>query len=180
MKIWYTARKKFTADDESWHGYIQWAKLRQINEELITLDVGLCEPIIEINLEKEGSYKLVALSENSYFTYCYNNLDFVLSNIVNLAECNILAVICNPSQECRNYSINNFVFTGYDLTDQSNVTSSLTNCGGFEDVFNNNLLNTHGLLDDYPMASKIIDLLIETHSEEYHADTNIWAIWKMI
>lgn len=179
MEIWYTSRKKFTVNEEAWSGYVQWSNFNQVSEELITLDTNLCDPIIEIDLEDEESYKVAALSENSYFTYCYKNLDFVLSNTVNLSECNILAVAYNPLKECSGYPINNFVFIGYDLMDQSNDTSSLTNCGGFEDVFNNNLLNKHGLINDFATASKINTLLIETHPEEYHADTNIWAVWKM-
>lgn len=176
MEIWYTARKRFTIDNESWPDYIDWAKLYTVNKELITLDFSLCEPTIKVNFESGTFNKVAVVSKNLYFTYCYNDLDFVVANTSNTLNYNILAVAFNPLKECSGYLINNFVFIGYDLMDQSNDTSSLTNCGGFEDVFNYNLLNKHGLISDFATASKINTLLIETHPEEYHADTNIWAI----
>lgn len=179
MEIWYTARKKFTCDSENWLDYLKWAKLYTVGKELITLDFGLCEPVIKTDFESESFNEVAVVSENSYFTYCFNSLDFVLSNTASLSEYNILAVVYNPSTECSDYNINNFVFVGYDLMDQSNDTSSLTNCGGFEDVFDNNLLNAYGLINDFATALKINTLLIEAHPEEYHADTNVWAIWKM-
>ena len=176
MEIWYTARKKFTIDDEGWLGYMDWAKLHTVSKELITLDFSLCEPIIEVDFESENVYNVAVVSKSLYFTYCYNSLDFVVVNTLNITDCNILAVACNPLNECRNHPINNFVFVGYDLLDQSNDTSSLTNCGGFEDVFDNDLLNAHGLIDNFATASTLRDRLIEMHPEDHHADTSIWAI----
>lgn len=72
-----------------------------------------------------------------------------------------------------------FKFLGYDLIEEGSGVSALTNCGGFSAAFENNMLNSVGLLPTYAQA-KIVQKSLHLHyPDEIHAFCDMWAIWRM-
>ncbi len=178
MGIAYTARNKFDPSfGDTWKKYIDWCKLTQV-EELISLDAGLCETAFKADLELTETWNNSFELNSEYFGHIYKNIDYVLSQIKDKTEFNLLAVTFEPLEECEHFKLDNFEFIGYDLLDQSHSTSALTNCGGFEETFDNSELNKNGLLDTYERAVEIKKKLLINNEEEYHADTNLWAVWR--
>ena len=57
-------------------------------------------------------------------------------------------------------------------------TSSLTNCGGFDETFLPSDLNDKALIDDFTKAYNIKKRLLENNPEEHNADTNVIAVWR--
>jgi hypothetical protein len=177
MEIWYTSRSKFTPEHFSWSGYIEWSGLKQVTEELITLDTNLCESSFAPDLEDKNTYDTGITTPNGYFAYCYKNIGYVLANTPLNPPFNLLAVTLNPETECQSYTLEGFRFIGYDLIDLSNDTSSVTNCGGFDGVFSSDVLNTNGLIKDLDTSNRLAQLIYKNNPDEYHADTNVWGVW---
>jgi hypothetical protein len=83
MEIGYTSRNIFGPD---YQDGTSWVKYRETNnpfhiKELITLDAMLGEPNFEPDFEKAETYDVDVTSDNLFFTYCYRDLNYVLSNV---------------------------------------------------------------------------------------------------
>ena len=74
--------------------------------------------------------------------------------------------------------LEDYEFLGYDLLDHDFYISALTNCGGFNETFSANDLNENGLIGDYTKAYTIQKRLLKNNPDDYHADTNVIAIWR--
>jgi len=178
MEIAYTARNKFNPTfGDSWTKYIEWCKLKQL-EELISLDAVLCETSFVADLKSTETWENAFDLNSAYFADIYKSISYILSKVGTKTEFNLLAVAFEPNEECGDLKLDNFKFIGYDLLDQDHSTSALTNCGGFEETFNNSELNKNGLIDTYERAVEIKRNLLINNEEEYHADTNLWAVWR--
>ena len=140
----------------------------------------MCEPSFEPDLNDAYTYEIGLTTENGYFANCYRNIDYVKNNTPASWQSNILAVLPKPELDCSAIKIDGFEFIGYDLLDQSNDTSAITNCGGFDNIFSTDILNKHGLINDFATAIQLRETLFEKHPEEYHADSNVWAVWKAV
>jgi hypothetical protein len=55
---------------------------------------------------------------------------------------------------------------------------SLTNCGGFPDVFDGGEISPVGLLTDHSRALEVREELRALHPEEPHANCHAWAIFR--
>lgn len=181
MICYYTARgtfdKDYNGDVMSWEKYIQWSKLSHLTE-LVSVDGMLNECLVEPNRDNEDTWDHMVIAENLYETGFYKTLDYVLQHMEKRARFNLLAVVIEPEQECKNVSLDNFDFVGYDLLDKDYSISALSNCGGFEETFSPADLNNFGLIDKYENAYDIKRRLLENNPEEHHADTNVIAIWR--
>src|SRR6478672_8839663 len=117
MQFYYTARKPFNPSAEnkimSWRSYVEWSKIYHLKE-LVSLDNMLCELAMEVNYESEEVYNYM-LVENGYATDLFNSLEFVLSKVENKSHFNLLTIIKEPAQECRNIVLDGFEFKGYEL-----------------------------------------------------------------
>lgn len=105
-------------------------------------------------------------------------LEFVLQNTKQVKRFNLLAVVKNPTIDCKDYFVEDFEFLGYDLLDLHYEISTLSNCGGFDETFLPNELNKFGLIDDYEKAFHIKGLLSKNNPQEHHAATNVMGIWR--
>lgn len=171
------SRHRLNSENSGWNNYVQWSKLSHVKE-IITLDTNLADVTFSPDMEIETTYQYAVTIQNGYFTYCYNDLDYVLSNNKESVNYHVLAVVLNPTKNCEKINLKNFSFIGYDLLDQSNDTSALTNCGGLNNAFSPSDLNEFGLINEFDKAYAINKKLFDEKPEEYHADTNMWALWR--
>jgi hypothetical protein len=179
MIFWYTARNffnQFYDDPMNWQSYKEWSRLLHLKE-LISLDDMLCELAFEIDRESEELYKYYIV-DDYYGTDLFNSLDYVLSHVTGKKNFNLLTVVKEPGQECRNIELEGFEFVGYDLLDHEYEISALSNCGGFDEIFLPTDLNEFGLLNDYDKAVDVQRRLVENNPEEHQAYCNLFALWR--
>ncbi|SIT59764.1 conserved hypothetical protein [Mesorhizobium prunaredense] len=175
MQRLYIANEKFDpVNGTGWTEYILWSGLTQLTE-VVTLDGMLCPVALA---ETKDSYWPHIVNED-YMLDFFVDLDFLLSELADPSDLNVLGVIRRPSVDVRALDWNGFTFLGYDLLDQDVSISALTNCGGFPDVFANTELSDVGLIPDFDRAVEIRDLLRRMHPSEHHADCDLWAMFRL-
>ena len=118
------------------------------------------------------------MTDDAYETGFFTSLDYVLHKAITKDRFNLLAVIIEPTQDCKTFTIDGFEFVGYDLLDKDYSVSALTNCGGFDETFLPDDLNKVGLIDNYSMAYEIKKRLFDNNPGEHHADTYVVAVWR--
>ena len=182
MVFWYTARKAYSRNDNEdgmlWDKYIEWSKLTHLTE-LVSLDGMLNEMLVESAYNNVDDWNFIVV-DDQYQTGFFTSLEYVLQNTKIRDRFNLLAVVKEPVQDCKNINIqpDNFEFAGYDLLDKDYSISALTNCGGFDETFLPGDLNKYGLIDDYEKAFDIRKRLFENNPQEHHAQCNVIAVWR--
>lgn len=176
--IWYSAVMPFTpsTDQEAWLKYIEWSKLSHLKE-VVGMDSSLNEPAFLPDFDDPETYN-IGITVETFFTYCYRDIEYVIQHASAKSRFNLLAVYLNPTKEVSSLPLAEFEFVGYELLDQNHQTSALTNCGGFDETFLPDDLNVFGLISSHAKATDIQSRLKENNPMEHHADTNVWAIWR--
>jgi hypothetical protein len=172
----FIATERFSpADGEKWRKYFEWAKIPQLTE-IVGLDSMLCPRIATELSDEDWNHVVCEDFRLDYFLH----LDYLKQRTEGISRKNILGlyrnsethIVAPPAPE-------RFCFVGYDLIEEQTQISALTNCGGFPDVFQNHELNRFGLIEDFERASEVRYQLLERHSEEPHADCELYAIWRL-
>lgn len=180
MKFLYTARgtydRTYDEDGMSWDKYIEWSKLTHLTE-LVSLDGMLNEILVEPDYDNADDWNFIHI-DGQYQTGFFTAPDYVFKRVKKKDKFNLLAVVFEPDQDCKDVKINDYEFVGYDLLDQDFSISALTNCGGFDETFLPTDLNDKGLVDDFAKAYDIKKRLLENHPDEHHTDTNVIAVWR--
>lgn len=180
MTFLYTATRRYDKTYEEngffWDNYIEWSKLTQLTE-VVSLDGFLNPKIIEPSYNNTEYWNFIYITGNRK-TGFFTTLDYVLRNIELKEQFNLLAVIVEPTQDCRTVELSDFEFVGYDLLDKEYGTSALTNLGGLNETFLTSDQNQFGLIDDYEKAYHVKSALWKNNPEVYHADTNVIAVWR--
>jgi len=174
VEPWYTAVETFDSTwGDKWTGYIEWSELSQLKE-VISLDSSLCPSVIDPLKRKDWKHNV---HEDGLIDF-FHDLDYLLKRVAGRGQLNILAAVLNPSQECATaFDDARFEFKGYDLIGLG--MSALTNCGGYPLAFDNAELSSSGLILDFQRASQVASALRQHHPDDHHADSDIWALWKM-
>lgn len=172
-EVWYIAVEKFGPGHKAWEGYVQWANLPQLRE-LVCLDVLLCPNVIRELSDEDWDY--VTLDDDS--AMFFRDRRYLTSRVSEISNKQILAVVKEPSSDQSTRLVDDFEFAGYDLAESGGV-SALTNCGGYPESFDNGELNEFGLLPAYPRARQVQQALYQNNPSDDHADTDLWAIWRL-
>lgn len=173
-ELWFIAVETFGPSHEGWEKYIQWSKLTQLKE-VVGLDCSLCPAVIRELSEEDWDH---VVAEN--FLICYfRDREYLTSRTRDVADKHILGVVLEPDTDEESRLVSNGKFLGYDLIERQTNISALTNCQGFPESFDNRELNEFGLLPDYLRARQIQRALLTNNPEEPHANTDLWAIWKL-
>jgi len=175
MQRLYIAIEKFgPSDSVRWKSYVEWSGLTQLHE-LVTLDSMLCPRVPK---EMKDSYWSHVVNEDFMLDF-FVDLDFLLSELDDTRDLNILGVIRGPSEDVGSFSWPGFTFLGYDLMDKDVGNSALTNCGGFPEAFANSELSSVGLIPDFERAVEVQGALRGNYyPREHHADCDLWAIFR--
>ena len=162
--------------DKSWKPYLEWSKLSHLTE-LVSLDGMLNEMLVEPDYDNGDDWNFIHV-DGKWQTSFFTTADYVLKTLKPQDKFNLLTVVLEPDQECKDVKIDGYEFVGYDLLDKEYGNSALTNCGGFDESFLPSDLNDKGLIDHVTKAYDIKKRLLENNPEEHHADTNVIAIWR--
>ncbi len=174
--IWYTATERFDASSgDEWARYVAWANLPQLKE---------CVSLDGIHRVRELAHLTDADWEHNvqrdYCTSYFWDLDYLLQRFEHRRnEVNILAITLDPPFEVRELRLDpRFVFQGYDLIDQYQI-SAISNCIGFDEAFQRSDVSPVALFDTYDFARQAQWRLQERYPDEHHAYCDVWGIWKM-
>lgn len=160
----------------AWEKYLKWSRLTHLTE-LVSLDGALHEVLVEPDRQNEDDWNYIHVVER-YETGFFTSLDFVMKRLKPVNKFNLLMVVIEPDQACKNVTMDGYEFVGYELLDKAFGISALTNCGGFDETFLPADLNSRGLIDSFAKAYDIKNRLFENNPEEFHADTNVIAVWR--
>ncbi len=175
-EIWFTAIKKFDPSvGEEWQKFFSRAQIPQLKE-VISLDSSLRPQELWELIESDWQHNI----HEDYRIAFFKDLDYLLKRFSEKrGSVNILAVCLEPLFDVREtFQDHRFIFQGYDLVGKGDV-SAITNCGGFDKVFQSSDISAVGLFDAFDFAKQTQKQLVEYYPDEYHASSELWAIWKM-
>jgi len=175
MEPWYIATETFTPRHQGWDKYVAWSGLSQLDE-VVSLDGILCRTLLP---EIKDDYWAHIVNEDFMLNY-FVDLEFLLTQLPQGVERNLLCVYRNPSSEPVPVGPVEFGFLGYDLVEGMTRISALTNCGGFPDVFDNTELSSKGLLTSHARAFEVRSELKAKYPDDPHADCHVWAILRAV
>ena len=172
----FIATERFDpSDGEKWMKYFEWAKIPALKE-VVSLDACLCARLISEILDEDWSHIVIEDFRSGYF----KDLDYLLYRIQNKKPRNLLGVYRNPAKHISVSPMDrDFDFIGYDFIEEETQISALINCGGFSEAFDNEELNSCGLISKFDRANEVRRSLIEKYPEESHADCEMYAIWRL-
>ena len=171
----YVARRRFGPDaGERWTRYVAWSRLTQLRE-VVSLDTMLCPAAPEELVPEDWEHNVHADYEITHF----RSLDYLRRRVAETVGLNILAVLREPSPDELEQALSpGFAFVGFDVLDVHGDVSALTNCGGFDDVFAPEELNSLGLLSARARATTVRQDLRARYPEKHHAVCDVWALWR--
>lgn len=173
---WYRAVELFgPTSGDRWRHYIAWSGLTWL-EEIISVSGPVCPNVIRSLTDEDWGHNV----HRDFLLDFFVDLDYLLRRVAGLGQVGILAAVQNPDGECADaFSDPRFHFVGYDLVDKQLGPSALTNCGGFPLAFRNEELSKVGLLASWSRAREVQASLRAHHPSEFHADVDVWAVWRM-
>ncbi|MBT9316470.1 hypothetical protein [Leptothoe spongobia] len=173
MPPWlFTARQRFTPSQvNDWHSYLKFSGFAHITE-VITLDSILCSDLIDDLIDEDWSHNIQADHRITWFT----NLAYLRHRITwRTGQDQLLAILENPTQIHQVPS--GFEFCGFDILDDHDSNSVLTNCGPFPSIFSSSDVNTLGLLSDLEKANTIAAKIRTQFPDEPHCrNCRVWQI----
>ena len=175
LKPLFVARRRFDPGRaEEWSRYIEWSGLEHLRE-VVSLDQLLCPTLPAELAAADWEHNVHA----DYLTSYFHSLDYLKQRVAGEADVNLLMVLRNPEPAHLRLADTGFEFLGFDVLDVHGDVSALTNCGGFEEVFDKAELSDRGLLPDWTRASQIRSELGRLYPGQSHTECDIWAIWRM-
>jgi hypothetical protein len=175
MEVWFVAVETFGPGDGGWHKYIEWSRLSQLTR-VIGLDDSLCPSVIREPSDQDWRHLVTG---DFLGVKYFRDRDYLVARTKAIKNKEVLAVVLEPDAEQRWRPVPDGQFLGYELLERRGTTSALTNCQGFPGSFDNRELNQYGLISDYDRAKQVQRRLLEENPGEPHADTDLWAIWRL-
>jgi hypothetical protein len=175
-EIWFTAIERFDPScGADWREYIAWAGLPHLKE-VISLDSCRRPPELWNLIAPDWEHNI----HEDYRIAFFRDPEYLVGRFTGRRDSvHILAVCLEPPFDVReSFPDTRFVFQGYDLVGAGDV-SAITNCGGFDKVFQAADISEAGLFDSFEFARRAQKQLVEFYPDESHALTELWAIWKM-
>ena len=157
----------------AWTRYLEWSKLNQITD-FCSLDSILNNSVFTPSTAKDWDNCV----NEDFKTDLITNLEFALHVQRNALQSRIFGVTIDPRSAPSHEHFDQFL--GYDIIDGYCDVSLLTNCGGFPDVFSNDLINQFGLIGDITIAYEVRDNLRNKYSTDSHAKAcEVWAVYRV-
>lgn len=177
MTHWlFTARQRFTTSQiEEWDSYTKFSGFTRITE-LVTLDYILCPDLIDDLIDEDWSYNVQADYRITWFT----NLAYLRQRVSwRKGQDQLLAILEQPQHI--HEVLPDFEFCGFDIVDDEDGNSVLTNCGQFPEILNPSDVNQLGLLSDLDHANAIAAQIRDAFPNEPHCcNCRIWQITRDI
>ena len=170
----YIVTKRFTPNrGEEWTRYVVWSGLHQLRE-VVSLDSMLCPPVVKEIVADDWPY----IVNQDFMTQYFRDLNYLLRRVGDLQNRSLLCLFQNPDSQPELPATEfDFIFEGYDVIDIHGDVSALTNCGGFPEVFSNDELTEHGLLESLERANQVKRKLAEQYVGQ--ARSHVWGLYRV-
>ena len=170
----YRISKKFGPQDNDWDDYLEWAGLQNC-QEFYSID-GLMRPRL---FTPESAEEWDNCVNADFRIHLITNLDFAKRIISNYSEAEILGVLENP--KFSNEMIpSDHILVGYDIIDEYNDISLLTNWGGKKAGIQNLKINPYALIDNLEYAYELKEMLHKNFPKDDHAKAcEVWSVYKL-
>lgn len=173
MPTWYfTAHERFTpAKGEKCRLYQEFSGFTHI-EELISCDSILCPELLQELKDEDWSHNVHA----DYRCFWFLDHEYLMRRVgYDSEQHQILAIREEP--EVYEPPPEGFEQVGYDILDDCDDISVLTNCGPFAEIFEPTEVNRFGLLEDLTRAQTVAESIRRYHPEDPHCKAcNVWQI----
>ena len=179
MSDWFfTARKRFIPSQvKDWDSYIRFSGFTHVAE-VVTLDNILCPDLIDNLTNEDWSHNV----QSDYRITWFTNLSYLRQRILWRMGYQLLAIRVNPT--CVHNLSPVFEFCGFDILDNQDSNSLLTNCGQFtarDAGFTPSDVNQFGLLSDLAHANAVAEKLRSSFPDEPHCcNCRVWQISRDI
>ncbi|ESA34554.1 hypothetical protein N836_16805 [Leptolyngbya sp. Heron Island J] len=177
MNTWlFTARQRFTlSQTNDWDDYMSFSGFIHITE-LVTLDYILCPDLIEDLIDEDWSHNVRADYRITWFT----DLAYLRQRVNwRTGQDQLLAILEQPQHIHEVPPA--FEFCGFDIVDDEDGNSVLTNCGRFPEIFIPSEVNQFGLLSNLDHANVIAAQLRSSFPDEPHCrNCRVWQIARDI
>lgn len=180
MTNWlFTARQRFTPSrTKGWSSYIEFSGFTHIAE-VVTLDYILCPDLIHDLIDEDWSYNVQVDYRITWFT----NLAYLRQRISwRTGQDQLLAILETPTHIHTVPA--GFKFCGFDILDDQDGNSVLTNCGQFTERdagFTPSDVNQFGLLSNLDHANTVAAKLRSSFPDEPHCgNCRVWQIARDI
>lgn len=178
MTVLYTGREPFNQafpkEGLTWEEFRVWNGFSEMSE-LLSLDQFLNG---ELELFKKDANQPYSFLDHGRRTGLYTSLEHILDITAGQEHFNLLAVIRDPKEECRELEIDGFEFAGYDLIDKEYGYSALSNLGSILSPIVVSDLNEFGLIQHLYDAKRIQEKISTIYAGLEQAQTIIMAIWR--
>ncbi len=175
MPTWYfTALERFTpAKGQEWQTYLRFSGFTHIKE-LISRDTILCPELVTELIDEDWSYNVHA--DNRCFMFI--DYEYLIRRVgYDSSRHNILAIHEEPEEFLQPPV--GFEHVGYDILDEFENISVLTNCGPFPEIFQPAEVNGFGLLADITHAQSVAASIRQAHPDDPHCKAcKVWQIAK--
>ena len=170
----YRISKKFGPQDNDWDDYLEWAGLQNC-QEFYSIDGMMRNGLFTPESVEDWDNCVNA----DFKIHLITNLDFAKKAISKYVDAEILGVIENP--KFANEMIpSDHILMGYDILDEYNGISLLTNWGGKKRGVENLKLNRYALIDDLDYAYELKEMLRKNFSTDDHAKgCEVWSVYKL-
>jgi hypothetical protein len=170
----FSAHQRFDPScGDSWTDFIQYSGFNHILE-VVSTDEMLCPSVLNELSDEDWQYNIHA----DYKVFYFHDLDYLKRRIeYDANRHNVLSLIERPDSPT--VAQVGFEFCGYDVLDEWNSVSVLTNCGGFPDIFSSSEINPRGLLDELSRALEIAEKLRAAEPDDEHCrDCRVWSLCR--
>lgn len=173
MTKWvFTARQRFIpSQTDDGHNYIKFSGFTHITE-VVTLDYILCPDLIEDLINEDWLHNI----QQDYRTTWFTNLAYLRKRINwRVGQDQLLAIFEQPTHIHQTPA--EFAFCGFDIVDNEDGNSVLTNCGQFPGSFKSSDVNQLGLLSDLEHANEVAAQIRAAFPDEPHyCNCRVWQI----
>ena len=180
MKNWlFTARQRFTPSQiKDWDSYIKFSGFTHVTE-VVTLDSFLCPDLIEDLIDEDWSYNVQANFRITWFV----DFAYLRQRITwRMGQDQLLAMLEQPTYV--HEVPQKFEFCGFDILDDENGNSVLTNCGRFSERDAGFIpldVNQFGLLSNLDHANAVAAKLRASFPDDPHCgNCRVWQITRDI
>lgn len=178
MTVLYTGREPFNQafpkEGLKWEEFKVWNGFTQMKE-LLSLDQFLNAELSEFKADTNDSF---SFHEHGKRTGLFTSFEYVIATVGERENYNLLAVVKNPTESCKDLVLDGFGFVGYDLLDTGYVYSALSNLGSVLSPVAARDLNGYGLIQSYSEVKELQAEISEAYNGLEQAETNVMAIWR--
>jgi hypothetical protein len=170
----YRISATFGPQSNTWNDYIEWAGLQDC-QAYYSID-GIMRTRLFIPESPEDWQNCVNADFNIYLI---TNLEYAQKILSRYSEAEILGVIENPKLSPEIIPPDH-ILMGYDILDEYNEISLLTNWGGKMEGIQNLNLNRYALFDDLEYAYELKEMLHRDFPQDDHAKgCEVWSVYKI-